>query len=309
MKKINLHEPYQPQNFPPCVLLLGFFDGVHLGHQALLEQGRKLAKEKGIPLAILTFSRHPSMIFKKQSPFQYLLPQAEKEEVFAEWGVDLLYCVEFTSRFANLSAEDFVKKYILGLQARAVVVGFDYHYGAQKAASALDLKMALDAICPVTIVPCFEQGGKKVSSTRIRNALRQGKMEEVQACLGHAYTMKGYVVRGDARGRTLGFPTANLNMPVDQLLPMDGIYIVEVAWEGKKYQGMASIGHNVTFGAHARSIEVHILDFNEEIYGETLAISWLHYLRAEEQFDSVRELIHQLQEDEKNTRQYFAQRK
>lgn len=304
MEEIHLHEPYILHNIPPVVLVLGFFDGIHLGHQALLRKGRLKAEELGLSLAVLSFNQHPSVIFKKQDRFQYLSTKEEKKEELARFGVDRLYTVDFTSRFAHLSAADFVKKYIQGLKARYVVVGFDYHYGAHKEGDAQQLQKSLASTCPVEIVPCFMQG-TKVSSTRIRNLLRQGQMEEVKALLGRPYQMKGIVIPGDARGRTLGFPTANLRFAEDQLLPMEGIYIVQVQFEGQLYMGMASIGHNMTFGQHHLSVEVHLLDFNEEIYGEELQIFWLHYLRAEVQFDSVTELIQQLKADEKATRTYF----
>ena len=298
-----------PKQEEDKVLVLGFFDGVHLGHQKVIKKGRQIAKEKGLPLAILTFNHHPSIVFKKQERYRYLSTLKEKEQLFANLGVDILYIVPFTSSFAKQTPQTFVNDYIINLGAKEVVVGFDYTYGASKTATAHQLPLYANQLFKVHIVGALKDDGKKVSSTAIRHFLEQGATEKANHQLGRIYTTHGLVVHGDARGRTLGYPTANIEPWVDELLPGLGIYAVEMKVKNKWYKGMASIGHNITFGHFDLSVEINLFDFDEEIYGEEVSIRWYHRLRSEQKFMQITELIDQLNKDECNVRRYFKEKK
>lgn len=299
---------HKPQKEADKVLVLGFFDGVHLGHQKVIQKGRQLADEKGLPLAVLTFNHHPSIVFKKQDRYRYLSNLKEKEALFADLGVDILYIVPFTSSFAKQAPQTFVNDYIISLGAKEVVVGFDYTYGASKTATAHQLPLYANQQFNVHIVGALKDDGCKVSSTAIRQYLEQGEIEKANYQLGRIYTTHGLIIHGDARGRTLGYPTANIEPYMDEMLPSLGIYAVEMKVQNTWYQGMASIGHNITFGHFDLSVEIHLFDFDQEIYGEEVTVRWYHRLRSEKKFKQVTELIEQLNHDEMSVRQYFKER-
>ena len=310
MEVIRLHHPYNPKQIPSCpvVLVLGFFDGVHRGHQAVIRRGLEEAKRCGVKLALLTFNHHPSIVFKKTAPIRYLSSNEQKEALLAQLGVDILYRVDFTSDFSKLVPQQFVQQYIVDLHAVAVVAGFDYTYGPKKIATMKDLPLYAKKRFDIITVGKKLEADEKISSTRIRNLIREGKVAQANRLLGRPYEMTGTVIHGDARGRTLGFPTANVFVDQRLSLPQNGVYIVKIEVSGRWYQGMASIGHNVTFEANRPlTVEINILDFHHDIYGEEVTIQWLKRLRSEIKFDSVDDLIQQLTTDEQNTRTYFQE--
>ena len=222
-------------------------------------------------------------------------------------GVDIFYVTNFTSAFAHLKPQEFVDQYIVGLHAQVVVAGFDYTYGPQEIANMEQLPMYAKGRFDIVAVDKISEEVEKISSTQIRALLDEAKLEKVAHLLGYTYETRGIVVHGDARGRTLGFPTANIRVDAEARLPKPGIYVVRIQVAGVWYEGVASIGFNVTFGAgRGMTVEVYILDFDQEIYGEKVAVQWLHYLRSEIKFASKEELIVQLQQDTQNTRDYFS---
>lgn len=307
MEVVTIHNqtPIEKQD---CVMILGFFDGVHRGHQAVIEKGVQLAHENNLPAIVMTFNHHPSIVFKKQPPFKYLSSAPYKWEEMAKLGVDKVYVVDFTSYFSKLAPQDFVQRYLVDSGAKAVVAGFDYTYGRGKTATADQLPLYAEGRFDVFIVEELENHDEKVSSTAIRQALQTGDIEKATDYLGRHYETHGVVVHGDARGRTLGFPTANIQTQQDELLPGLGVYVVEMQINDVWYRGMASIGYNITFGDHFNlSVEVNLLDFNDEIYGETVAIRWHHRLRSEKKFDNVTDLIAQLNDDKEKTTAYFEE--
>lgn len=308
MEVIRLHHPYQQACIPnePVVLVLGFFDGVHRGHQEVIKRGREEAKKRGMKLALLTFNHHPSIVFKKTAPIRYLSSNEQKQHILSDLGIDILYIVDFTSDFSKLVPQQFVQQYIVDLHAVAVVAGFDYTYGPKKIATMKDLPLYAKKRFDIIIVDKKSQFDEKISSTRIRNLIREGDVSKANQLLGRSYEMTGTVIHGDARGRTLGFPTANVFVDQRLCLPKPGVYVVHIKVGNQWHHGMASIGHNVTFEANRPlTVEVNILDFHHDIYGEEVTIQWLERLRSEIKFDSVDDLIQQLNEDEKQTRVYF----
>lgn len=310
MEIIKIRHPYRPEQIPDeeVVLVLGFFDGVHRGHQKVIKTGKKIAKEQGLKLAVMTFTHHPSIVFKKlgASEMEYLTSLQQKEDLMRWLGVDYLYEVEFTSAFAHLAPQRFVDQYIAGLHAKVAVSGFDYTYGPREIADVAHLpEYAQDRFEIVTVAKESNEG-EKISSSRIRELLALGKVDEANELLGYPYTIDGLVIHGDARGRLLGYPTVNVNFSRYARLPMEGVYVCQLRVGDTWYKAMGSIGHNDTFGAGRRlTMEINILDFHEEIYGETISVRWLHFLREQIKFEGAEALIDQLAADEVATRTYF----
>ncbi len=312
MKVIAFHHPYQKEMIPAdeVVLVLGFFDGVHKGHQKVIQTGKKIAAEKGLKLAVMTFNQHPSIVFQKVQPdmMKYLTSLEQKKVLMEAQAVDYLYIVEFTSAFASLKPQEFVDQYMVALHAKYVVAGFDYTYGPKESASMEHLADYAAERFEVVTVPKESLTGEKISSTRIRENLDAGRMEAVTELLGYTYTIDGTVVHGDARGRTLGFPTANIKTKSTTRLPKEGVYVTEIKVGDRWYPSMGSIGHNDTFEKGRQlTVEVYILDFHQDIYGEQVSVRWNHFLRGQVAFSGADALIEQLKQDEQDTRDYFAQ--
>lgn len=311
MEVIELRHPYTKETIPEeeVVLVLGFFDGVHKGHQKVIETGRKIANKQGLKLAVMTFNQHPSIVFKKTNPndIKYLTSLEQKERLMSQLGVDYLYIVDFTSLFASLSPQEFVDQYIIDLHAKYAVAGFDYTYGLADVANMRRLPQYSRGYFEVVTVSKKTQDSDKISSTRIRECLDQGNMEKAADLLGYTYEIDGMVVHGDARGRTLGFPTANIKVDSNTRLPKEGVYATEIKIGETWYPAMGSIGHNDTFEQGRQlTVEVYILDFTQDVYGEQVSVQWNHLLRDQVAFNGAEELIQQLKKDEEDTRQYFA---
>lgn len=310
MRVIKIHHPYSKEQIPSenIVMVLGFFDGVHLGHQKVIQEGKRQAKAKGLKLAVMTFNQHPSIVFQKiqAETMKYLTSTKQKEQKMASLGVDYLYEISFTSAFARLTPQEFVLQYLVQLHAEVVVAGFDYTYGPRDVATMDNLPLYAQGRFDIVCVGKQEWQDEKISSTRIRALLDTGNLNEANRLLGYTYTIDGTVVHGDARGRTLGFPTANIQVARHVRLPKVGVYAVKIRVGDTWYEGMASIGYNVTFGiGRAMTVEVYILNFYQDIYGESVEVAWYQYLREEIKFDGVESLIAQLKKDETDTRRYF----
>ncbi|WP_035052982.1 riboflavin biosynthesis protein RibF [Carnobacterium pleistocenium] len=314
MEIIKLHHPYRANEIPEdkVVLALGFFDGVHRGHREVIGRAKSIADKNNFKLAVMTFNQHPSIVFKKLNPDQhkYLSTVSRKEQLMEKIGVDYLYEVDFTSAFAGLNPQDFVDQYIVGLHAQTVVAGFDYTFGKKEVASMAHLPTYANNRFEVVVIEEQKLQEEKISSSRIRLALEIGDMAVANNLLGYAYATPGRVVHGDARGRLLGFPTANIEIENFVKLPRKGVYVVEILVGGIAYSGMASIGHNVTFEPNRPlTVEVYILDFSDDIYGEEVTVFWYDYLRDEEKYDSIDALVAQLKQDELDTAAFFEKNK
>ena len=283
-------------NAKDSVLVLGYFDGLHRGHKALFDKAKEIAKRDDLALTALTFNESPRLALSRFTPDLLLsLTSPEKRyEKFAEYGVDYLYLVDFTSTFSKLSAKNFLENYIKQLRAKTIVVGFDYKFGHDRK-DAIDLAQQVND--DVVVVPEVQDNGEKISSTRIRQLIFDGNIKEVNRLLGYHFSTRGIVVHGDARGRTIGFPTANL-APIDNVfLPGDGVYVSDVIVNGKSYRAMTSVVKNVTFGGTELRLEANIFDFKDEIYSETVEIIWLDKIRDMVKFAGTGALIEQLKSD------------
>lgn len=285
------------QKEEPTVLVLGYFDGIHLGHKALFERARKVADERGLTVTVLTFPESPRLAFSRFTPelLLHLTSQEQRYLLLEKNGVDQLVMTPFTSEFASNTPEEFIERYVKGLNAQALVAGFDYHFGNCRA-DVQDLMELFDS--QVEIVSEVSLSGEKVSSTRIRQAIQSGDVSLANQLLGYPFMTEGIVVHGDARGRTIGYPTANL-APFDRVhLPSEGVYVAEVEVDGKRYRAMTSVGKNVTFDGTELRIEAHIFEFDRFIYGEKMTIFWLEKIRDMVKFDGIEGLMEQMKSDE-----------
>ena len=285
------------QKEEPTVLVLGYFDGIHLGHKALFERARKVADERGLTVTVLTFPESPRLAFSRFTPelLLHLTSQEQRYLLLEKNGVDQLVMTPFTSEFASNTPEEFIERYVKGLNAQALVAGFDYHFGNCRA-DVQDLMELFDG--QVEIVSEVSLSGEKVSSTRIRQAIQSGDVSLANQLLGYPFMTEGLVVHGDARGRTIGYPTANL-APFDRVhLPSEGVYVAEVEVDGKRYRAMTSVGKNVTFDGTELRIEAHIFEFDRFIYGEKMTIFWLEKIRDMVKFDGIEGLMEQMKSDE-----------
>lgn len=285
------------------VLVLGYFDGLHKGHQTLFKEARKIAVEQGLKIAVLTFPESPKLAFVRYQPelMLHLNHPEERAAHLENLGVDYLYLIDFTSHFSKNTAQEFFDKYVAALKAKAVVAGFDYHFGSDKRKAE---ELADYFKGQIVIVSSVNQDEEKISSTRIRETIQNGDVAKAHQLLGYPLSTRGIVVHGNARGRTIGYPTANL-APLDRvILPADGVYVVDVEHNGKIFRGMASVGKNVTFEGDELRFEANLFDFAEEIYGDTIRIIWLDKIRDMVKFDGIEELVAQLKSDEEVARNW-----
>lgn len=313
MEIIKLSHPYSNEEIvqEPIVLALGFFDGVHLGHQAVIRKAKEEAAKRGIKLAVMTFNQHPKIVYSKldEESMFYLSTNERKAELLTDIGVDILYLVEYTWDFGAQMPQQFVDSYIVGLNAQAIAAGFDYTYGKKDVANMQTLPEHAAGRFDIIEVDQLTINQHKIASTTIRELVETGQIEAANKELGYLYQTSGTVVHGEKRGGALlGYPTANVETASKELLPGIGVYIVEFFVADKWYQGMASVGYNVTFGENRPvTCEVFILDFDRMIYGENVKVRWHHYLRGEIKFDGLDGLIKQLDQDLVDTKAYFSE--
>ena len=303
MKIRRINNELEIKQEEDTVLVLGYFDGLHKGHQTLFKEARKIAAERGLKIAVLTFPESPKLAFVRYQPelMLHLNHPEERAAHLENLGVDYLYLIDFTSHFSKNTAQEFFDKYVAALKAKAVVAGFDYHFGSDMR-KAEELADYFDG--QIVIVSSVNQDEEKISSTRIRETIQNGDVAKAHQLLGYPLSTRGIVVHGNARGRTIGYPTANL-APLDRvILPADGVYVVDVEHNGKIYRGMASVGKNVTFEGDELRFEANLFDFAEEIYGDTIRIIWLDKIRDMVKFDGIEELVAQLKSDEEVARNW-----
>lgn len=303
MKIRRINNELEIKQEEDTVLVLGYFDGLHKGHQTLFKEARKIAAEQGLKIAVLTFPESPKLAFVRYQPelMLHLNHPEERAAHLENLGVDYLYLIDFTSHFSKNTAQEFFDKYVAALKAKAVVAGFDYHFGSDKR-RAEELADYFDG--QIVIVSSVNQDEEKISSTRIRETIQNGDVAKAHQLLGYPLSTRGIVVHGNARGRTIGYPTANL-APLDRvILPADGVYVVDVEHNGKIFRGMASVGKNVTFEGDELRFEANLFDFAEEIYGDTIRIIWLDKIRDMVKFDGIEELVAQLKSDEEVARNW-----
>ena len=303
---------YQSLNeFKPSkktIVTLGTFDGVHLGHNAILDTICNIAKQENLESVLLTFFPHPRLIISNDSEIKMLNTMAEKSILLEQKGVQNFIIHPFDKLFSELSPREFVEKVLIKqLNIQKIIIGYDHKFGKNRAADFNDLiAFGREFDFEVEEIPAKQVDEVSVSSTKIRNSLLEGKISLANAYLGYSYMLSGNVVKGNKLGRTIGFPTANIQISENyKLIPKNGAYIVTAIVNNKTVFGMLNIGIKPTLGENLMSIEVHLLDFSEDIYGQKMQVNVVERLRGEHKFESLEALKSQLEIDKKNTIQYF----
>lgn len=297
----TVHSLAELKKFSPEVCLaMGVFDGVHLGHQAVIAAAADQARAAGAKLGVLTFSPHPIQVLApEKAPNRILANLAHKEDLLAKLGVEVMVVVTFDEEFAQREAEDFLADVQDACQLRGIAVGEDWRFGRGRGGDGAMLQAAGEVgEFAVTLVPPVMQGGERISSTRIRQAIRDGQLASIAAMLGRAFSIRGVVEKGRQIGRTIGFPTANID-PKSEQLPPAGVWAVRAKIGGESYPAIANLGQRPTVerALVQRRLEVHIFDFDADIYGTDMEVEFVSYVRAEQKFDGVEALRAQIERD------------
>jgi riboflavin kinase / FMN adenylyltransferase len=295
--------------FPHACVTIGNFDGVHLGHQLLFaEVVQKAYRHHGTSVAI-TFDPHPLQVLRPEG-IKLISTCAQKIELISHAGIDVLVIVPFTLQFATTSAVHFVDEILLKrIGVKELVVGYDYAFGKGRTGDIPFLqKQGQEKGFPVTVVDAHYENGMVVSSTKVRELIAEGRMADARRLLGRFYQIRGEVQIGKQRGgKEIGFPTANLHLDVEDLIPKIGVYVSQVICDGKCYGGVLNIGYNPTFGEEKLVAETHIFDFNQDIYGKPIKVNLLQFLREEQKFSGVQELAAQIGRDVVKAREVLAE--
>ncbi len=296
----------QLPDFRDTMLTIGTFDGVHLGHRMILDKLVQQARIENRESVLVTFEPHPRKLLFPDQPLQLLTPLEKKLSLITGTGIQHVVVVPFTRSFAAMSAQDYITDFLVArFRPASIVIGYDHHFGHDRTGNIHLLKKFQETFgFRVHEIPAQLIDDAAVSSTKIRKALMAGHVKDAADMLGRPYSLSGKVEHGARRGRTIGYPTANIQAGYsEQLIPATGVYAVQVVWQGQQHNGMLNIGYNPTVtDEHIRRIEVHLFDFDRDIYGTSLEIHFIARLRDETRFDSLEDLKLQLQQDEQASR-------
>jgi riboflavin kinase/FMN adenylyltransferase len=299
----NLENLRQDSN---CIITPGTFDGVHRGHQSIIQILSENAKQLNGCKTIVTFEPHPQFVIKrdKKNELKLLTTIDEKISIFQSLDIDRLIVLEFNEKFARLHSHDFIESVLIHkIGFKKIIIGYDHAFGRDRQGNQKVLEeLGKQYNFAITVVPPFSMDGTIISSTQIRKLLRDGKIEHANKFLGRDYQLTGSVIAGEGRGRTLNIPTANIKPNSEQkLIPGDGIYAVWAQWRDQLYKGVLYIGVRPTFSHKDRSIELHLFDFSGNLYGETITVGFKAKIRDDCKFDKVADLLHQVENDKKKT--------
>jgi riboflavin kinase/FMN adenylyltransferase len=289
-------------------LAIGAFDGLHKGHQLIINEAIKEARKSDYPAAVLSFHPHPLELIKGRIPPPSIVSRRQKISILEELGVDYYFEQEFNQDFAQLRAEEFINDILLTkIKVNTIVVGDDFRF-AHKNEGNVEILKEMGELhgYQAKIISQLHASDDRISSTRIRNLLKKGKIIKAQKLLGRPYQICGEVVHGKKRGRKLGFPTANLKLETNYALPPEGVYAVRVQHLGEEYMGAANLGYNPTFNNQKISFEIYILDFEGDLYGERICVDFIEFLRGEKDFANKEKLIEQMQQDILYTRKLLC---
>jgi riboflavin kinase / FMN adenylyltransferase len=291
--------------FPYAVITLGNFDGVHLGHQALFTELFKRATANKGKAVVITFYPHPLVVLKPEIAPEVITPIPIRTELILRYGIDFVLVIPFDQDFARMRAPDFVKQVLLArLGMKELLIGYDFAFGYQREGNiALLQDMSKELDFTLHVLNVVRAGDTTVSSTNLRNLLHEGNVQKLQNLLGRPFQVRGKIVEGrKVGGPLLGFPTANLDTSEMGIVPAKGVYAVEAIWKNQVYPAVCNVGVNPTFGLEKLSVEVHIFDFDQAIYGEILHINFIKRIREERKFTSIEELAAQIRMDAKEAR-------
>lgn len=307
MEIIHLTYPVKENIIPSKIILaLGFFDGVHRGHQELIKIAKKRATQKNLPLVVMTFDRHPKEVYQN-ADMTYIDTLEEKAYKMQNLNVDFLLVLHFNELFSKLTAQEFVDNIIVKLKADTVVAGFDYTYGPKNIANMKNFPKFAKGRFAIVDVPKQSYDGQKIGSTEIKKAIAAGNMELVTRLLGYPFVMSGHIGHGLRNGHKLGFPTANLVWNKNKVVPKIGVYATKTKIQGKWYNSMTSVGYNITIkNARKIYIESNLFGFNQEAYDENMVIKWYKYTRGEIKFAGLNQLKARMQKDKAEINAYFA---
>lgn len=309
MRVIDDLQSFEKPDF--AVVTIGTFDGVHLGHQTILRQVVDEAKANNGKSILITFWPHPRFILRPNDDSLKLLSTfQEKQKRIEDIGIDYIVRLAFTPEFSNLSPEEFLRDILIGqVGTRKLFIGYDHRFGNNREGNIGFLKSRSSHYgFSVVEIPRQDIDHIGVSSTKIRNALQGGEVTLANSLLGRNYSMEGTVVHGQKRGRSIGFPTANIEIKEPfKLFPKDGVYAVNVKLGPTAYLGMLNIGFRPTLDGSKRSIEVHLFNFDEDLYGKVLVIEFVRFIRDEHKFDSIEQLKNQLQKDKEKALEILAE--
>jgi len=296
----------------PSVVTIGTFDGVHIGHQKIIDRLIDVAKKNHLESAILTFFPHPRMVLQKEVGIKLINTIEERKKIIKSKGVDHLVVYPFTKEFSRLTAREYVEQILVKkLNAKKIIIGYDHRFGRNRNANIQDLK-ELGKTFGFTVEEISKQDIEDVavSSTKIRKAIEEGNIEKANTFLGNPFSLNGKVIKGKSLGKTLGFPTANLEIKEDyKIIPKSGVYIVKAHLDNKCVFGMMNIGTNPTVGGDIQTIETYFLDVNQDLYGQELNIQMLKRIRDERKFGDVDQLIEAMNKDLEQTKTYIQQLK
>lgn len=308
MNVVNGIENYKANS--KSILTIGTFDGVHLGHQKIITSLVTKAQKQGLHANILTFFPHPRMVLQKESNLKLIDTLEEKQNLLSELGIDNLIIQPFSKEFSKLTAIEFTRDVLVNkLRMSALMIGYDHRFGKNREATVKDLiKYGKSYNFEVTVIPAQDISSITVSSTKIRNAIKICDFEKVIQFLGRPFELNGKVIKGNGVGKTLEYPTANIEIKEKyKLIPPKGVYLVMISFGENQFSGMMNIGNRPTISGLDQTIEIHIFDFDKDLYGKNLKVCFLKKIRNEKKFDSLTSLKSQLKKDEENCKRILAE--
>lgn len=307
---MKIHQGLHNQfSIPNPIITTGTFDGVHLGHKRIIDRLKALAAENEGETVLITFEPHPRLVlFPEDSGLVLLSTMEEKQEQLRAAGIDHLIIVPFTKEFSRLSSKDWISMLHQHLKMNTLVIGYDHHFGRNREGSIEQLKeFSKELDFRLEEIPAQDIDDIKVSSTKIRHALQEGDIKTANSFLEYAYSFSGKVVEGDKRGRTIGYPTANLLVEdIHKLIPADGVYAINVIVNNKLHQGMLNIGFRPTVDGKIHKIEAHIFELDQNLYGQSIKVQVVSRIRDEKKFESIEALKSQLDLDAKSAMSELA---
>ncbi|MDL2212141.1 riboflavin biosynthesis protein RibF [Erysipelotrichaceae bacterium OttesenSCG-928-M19] len=304
MEVIHLRYDEKIETKADYVVAIGNFEGIHLGHREVIKKAARIAKDKDLQLAVMCFDITPRQVVNDINNYYVLRSFEQKKDILASLGVSTLFLIHFNKKIMDLTPDEFVQEMIIDKRVKYLVCGYDFMYGRNKTGNTTLLQQYSEF--NTVILPRYEYNQEKVSSTLIHEMLLHGEIEQVNRLLVQPYTIVGHVVKGNQKGRTIGFPTANIVPIVNYRIPQTGVYASIVKVKGKEYYAMTNIGHNPTFNfCSVTSIESNIFSFNQEIYDELIEVTLVKFCRREKIFSDVELLVKQLEYDRQEIKAFF----